>query len=168
MRPQERTTEHLAIEAQAVVAAGMITTAHILNVIMFYVLENPAILARLQCELAGLSAENSGAKPTRQQLERLPCLTANINEGLRMGHGVMHRLRRISPDKVLQFNQWVIPKGVGPTRPLLTRNRGADPAIRFSRRRSACLQSCCTTIPRSFPTRSPSIQTAGSENRVPI
>lgn len=114
VRPQEKTTQHLVTEAQSIVAAGMFTTAHILQIIAFYVLENPDILMSLQEELAGVF-KSSDTKPSWRQLEKLPYLTAVINEGLRMGHGVMHRLQRISPDTALQFNQWTIPKGASPT-----------------------------------------------------
>ncbi|EKG09542.1 Cytochrome P450 [Macrophomina phaseolina MS6] len=49
--------------------------------------------------------------PSWQTLEKLPYLQACIKEGLRLSHGIMHRLPRCSPDVALQYRQWSIPKG---------------------------------------------------------
>lgn len=52
----------------------------------------------------------SDTPPKWQQLEQLPYLTAVISEGLRIGHGVPHRLQRCFPDIELQYGSYRIPK----------------------------------------------------------
>ncbi|MCJ1465822.1 hypothetical protein MMC07_004441 [Pseudocyphellaria aurata] len=47
--------------------------------------------------------------PKWNQLDQLPFLNAVINEALRVGHGISHRLQRISPDIALQYKEWTIP-----------------------------------------------------------
>lgn len=68
IRPQEKDTNHLATEAQTFIAAGTITTTHILSTLTFYILDNSEILQKLQSELQTVS------QPTWQQLEALPYL----------------------------------------------------------------------------------------------
>ncbi|KAL8927926.1 MAG: hypothetical protein Q9172_001152, partial [Xanthocarpia lactea] len=110
VRPQEKTTDHLVVESVSVIAAGMNTTAFCLAIITYHLLQNPDTLARLRDELATVAHLNDG-KPSWQTLEKLPYLRAVVNEGLRLGNGVSHRLARISPDVDLQYKNWTIPRG---------------------------------------------------------
>lgn len=50
-------------------------------------------------------------RPRLQDLEKLPYLTAVIQEGLRITHPVTHRQCRAFPDKVLTYNGLTIPPG---------------------------------------------------------
>lgn len=68
IRPEEKESSYLSDEAQTIIAAGTLTTAHALSVITFHLLDQPKILQRLQEELSTLSA------PKWQQLEQLPYL----------------------------------------------------------------------------------------------
>jgi len=106
----EKTVERLAMEAQLLVFAGMLTTAHTLMTIVYHVLANPEVLARLMDELSSISPGSIGAVPL-SALEKLPYLTAVIYEGLRVGYGVPHRLQRVSPDTSLQYGEYTIPPG---------------------------------------------------------
>lgn len=72
VRPEEKETAHLAVEAQLLVGAGTITTAHTLCTITFYLLDNPKIVERLQQELITLK------DPKWQQLEMLPYMAGII------------------------------------------------------------------------------------------
>lgn len=51
----------------------------------------------------------TGPSPKWQQLEQLPYLTAVITESLRIGYGVSHRLQRLFPDTVFQYNGYALP-----------------------------------------------------------
>ena len=98
-RPQEKELNYLQDEAQTVIAAGTVTTAHILSMLTFYIIDNPLILQRLQAELSPFFLSPDSTSPTWLQLEQLPYLTAIITEGLRVGYGVSHRLQREFPDR---------------------------------------------------------------------
>ncbi|KAL8934024.1 MAG: hypothetical protein Q9216_006112 [Gyalolechia sp. 2 TL-2023] len=109
--PEDKTLPRLEAEAIALVGAGSMTVAHTLSSIAFHVINNKAILRKLQQELGSVAAEAQG--PVRwNRLERLPYLSAVITEGLRWSNGVSHRLQRISPDVDLQYKNYTIPKGV--------------------------------------------------------
>ncbi len=108
VRPEEKETDHLQDEAQTIIGAGTVTTGHILAIVTFYIISNPSIQSRLEAEIEGIMFHTVG-KPKWHQLEQLPYLTAVITEALRIGYGVSHRLQRIFPDTVLQYNGYDIP-----------------------------------------------------------
>ena len=108
VRPQEKETDHLQDEAQTIIGAGTVTTGHILAITTFYIINNPSIHEKLENELSSLMRENDG-KPKWAQLEQLPYLSAIIQEGLRIGYGVSHRLQRLFPDTVKEYNGYAIP-----------------------------------------------------------
>ena len=109
VRPQEKTDSHMQDEAQTLIAAGSLTSAHILTYITFHIISNHSILQKLQAELEPVTS-GSSTSPKWQQLEQLPYLTAVIAEGLRMGYGVPHRLQRCFPDMELEYGSYRIPK----------------------------------------------------------
>lgn len=128
VRFSEKETHHLVTEAQAVVGAGTVTTAHTLSIAAFHLLDNPDILARVRKEIESVWPE-SGLGPKWHQLEQLPYCGAVIMEGLRFSHGVPHRLQRLFPDTDLQYKDWIIPSGVpvGMTTILVQTNPAAYP-----------------------------------------
>ena len=71
VRPEEKTTDHLVSEAVTVIFAGMNTTAHILSIIIYHLLQDPSILHRLQEELANVMSHNDDRSPW-QTIEKLP------------------------------------------------------------------------------------------------
>ena len=73
LRPQEKETEYLMDEAQVVIAAGTVTTAHILSVTSFHIINNPKILATLQAEIRTVTLAEKAQIPW-QKLEQLPYL----------------------------------------------------------------------------------------------
>jgi len=111
----EKSATRLVQEGQIVVSAGTETTAWCLSVITFHLLSNPRILQTLREELEAAIPDPYGHVPI-ESLERIPYLTACIQEGLRLSYGVSTRLQRISPEKVMTFNDgeqdWHIPPGV--------------------------------------------------------
>lgn len=106
----EKGTLRLTDEGLTIIGAGTVTTAHTLAVIFFHLLSDPAILSKLQKELASASQEKTTVH--WDDLTNLSYLSAIISEGLRLSFGVSHRLQRISPDVPLQYKDWTIPAGV--------------------------------------------------------
>lgn len=109
--PEELTEKRLTDEAITLVGAGLVTTAHTLAFISFYLLNQPGTLAKLQNALQPLMLNYPAETPTWTQLEAVPYLNAVIMEGLRM-HGVARRIARIFPAQALEYGIWTIPKGV--------------------------------------------------------
>lgn len=109
--PLEKRLDRLVTEAQSLVGAGTLTSAHMLFSTTYHILANPPVLEKLLGELDALIPDPS-EMPTLAQLEELPYLTAIINEGLRISYGTVHRLSRVHPDKALRYHDWVIPPGV--------------------------------------------------------
>lgn len=114
--PHEKSVERLADDAQMLVMAGTLTTASTLEVIVFWLLNQPKTLRKLKDELLTVMplVEDVGTVPLAT-LEALPYLTAVIAEGLRLSYGVSTRLQRIDPDNPILFKdkdtgkEWVIP-----------------------------------------------------------
>ncbi|KAH7050151.1 putative cytochrome P450 [Macrophomina phaseolina] len=112
----EKSTERLGMEAQALVGAGIETTAWSLSVDMFHLLSLPDTMAKLRAELeAAIPSSVPSKMPPWTTLEKLPYLTACIHEGLRLSYGVPSRLARISPDEPMIYRgpdkTWAIPPG---------------------------------------------------------
>jgi len=106
--PEEKSPARLQDEGQSIVGAGSETTARSLTILSFYFTQNPTKLDRVRQELKTvLRPEGEGWLP---QLEKLPYLTACIQESLRLNHGVMGRLPRIAHNP-LKYRDWVIPVG---------------------------------------------------------
>ena len=85
VRPEEKTTEHLVLEAVTVISAGMNTTAHILSIIIYHLLQDPSILHRLQEELASVSHNDN--RPSWQTIEQLPYVVSRESlRGSRQKH----------------------------------------------------------------------------------
>ena len=126
--PSEKSTKRLMLEAQLMYAAGTLPTAGMLNMSTFHVLSNPSILATLMDELNKAISDPSHL-PNVSQLEKLPYLTAVMNEGLRMSYGISHRLQRIAPDHAISFHGDIIPPGtpVGMTSVLMHDNASIFP-----------------------------------------
>ncbi|KAL5328095.1 hypothetical protein ACEPPN_005803 [Leptodophora sp. 'Broadleaf-Isolate-01'] len=103
----EKSPDILYQEGQTFIAAGTETTAWCLTVITFSLLSNPSIMSMLRAELKEAKA-SSGV-----ELEKLPYLSAVIQEGLRLSFGVCARLPRIAPVESLVLRDgemvWRIP-----------------------------------------------------------
>ncbi|KAL8662424.1 MAG: hypothetical protein Q9202_004745 [Teloschistes flavicans] len=146
--PGEKTAERLEAEGVGLVAAGTMTGALTLSVISYNVLAQPAILQKLQKEL-GEALPRLGPQSKWSQLERLPYLSAVVQEGFRCvpvalerhfwllrltasrrAYGVSHRLQRISPDVDLKYKEYSIPRGtpVGMTSVLMHDNPSLFPS----------------------------------------
>lgn len=108
---EEKSAKRLTEEAQVVISAGTVTTAHFLAHTMYHILANEQIHKTLQAELAQTKAAASGTPPSMQDFEHLPYLNAVIKEGYRLSYGIISRLPRIAPDTILHCQGHTIPAG---------------------------------------------------------
>jgi cytochrome P450 len=109
--PVEKSVARLGDEAQLMLGAGIETVGWTLAVTTFHVINNGAIFAKLRAELKE-ALPTTTTPLSCQKLERLPYLTACIQEGLRLAYAVTSRNPRISPDKVTKYKNWTIPAGI--------------------------------------------------------
>ncbi|KAI9035173.1 cytochrome P450 [Aspergillus affinis] len=98
-------------EAMSIVGAGIETTKMANVVTSFHILNNPAILRRLQDELKD-AIPDASKPPTLSVLEQLPYLGACIQEGIRLSYGATARSQRLSKHDPLIYHDWVIPPNV--------------------------------------------------------
>lgn len=134
---QEKTFQRLKDEAVSVLGAGLHfllrrseymlnqigteTVAWTLSVAICYILSDPTVHSKLREILAPIFKERNG-KPTWNELEKVPYLSAVISEALRLGYGVCGPLPRIATGEALIFKDWIIPVGVSiksPSAPLM-------------------------------------------------
>ena len=91
-----------------------IPPATVLAAIVFQLLTNPDKLAKLKQELAN-AIPDPNVVPTCAQVEKLPYLTAVIQESLRLHPPATLRAQRISPDEPVIYETngkvWEIPAG---------------------------------------------------------
>jgi cytochrome P450 len=114
--PEDKTVARLSDDAQVFMQAGTLTTAWVLEVIMFWLISQPDMLKTLKTELKTVMPTNNTVVPL-VELERLPYLNAVIKEGLRLTYGVSSRLMRSCPNDELTYTDpktgkdWIIPRG---------------------------------------------------------
>jgi len=108
--PHEKSIDRLGDEAQLMIGAGLETTAWTLTTISFHLINNPSILHKLRSELEAAIPDLT-ARPDSRFLEKLPYLSACIQEGIRLSYGVSSRNPRISPDKTTRYKDFEIPAG---------------------------------------------------------
>ena len=112
----EKTTKRLGDEAMVILIAGSETTASTLAAIMYHLLSDKSMLARLKKELESVMPDPNHA-PVASELERLPFLNALIQEAVRLYPGATHRQDRVAPDEEIVLEtqdggRYVIPPGV--------------------------------------------------------
>jgi cytochrome P450 len=108
--PAEKTLQRFCDEGEILLGAGGETTAKTLTTIIFYLVQNPALLSRLRQELQPVMPDPNSI-PEWKILESLPYLSAVISEGLRLSYGVTTRLPRIAPTETLHYKGYAIPPG---------------------------------------------------------
>jgi cytochrome P450 len=108
--PSEKTLQRFCDEGEILLGAGGETTAKALTTIIFYLVQNPALLSRLRQELQSVMPDPKSI-PECKILESLPYLSAVISEGLRLSYGVTTRLPRIAPTETLHYKGYAIPPG---------------------------------------------------------
>ncbi|GAB1208252.1 hypothetical protein APSETT445_006993 [Aspergillus pseudonomiae] len=107
--PEERSLQRLEDEGLVLFAAGTETTATTLSIALFYILNDKSVHSKLREELD--QAIPTAHHPTTwRELEKLPYLTAVIQEALRFS-GLMMRQQRISPRDVIKYKDVAVPPG---------------------------------------------------------
>ncbi len=133
--PHEKGLHRLAQEAFSVVVAGGETTARMLELGIFYILDNPLVLQRFRDELSKVMPDVTKI-PASKALEEVPyivsqrpaCLrvpvasmltilqVAVVKEILRISAMVTSRLPLMAEEE-LRYGDWVIPRKVSRCRP---------------------------------------------------
>ncbi|TVY83338.1 Cytochrome P450 monooxygenase sdnE [Lachnellula suecica] len=108
--PQEKAIDRLGDEAQLMIGAGLETVAWTLATTSYHLISNPTILEKLR-KLLEKAIPNPMAKMDLLHLEKLPYLTACIQEGIRLTYGVTSRNPRISRSQPTKYKDWSIPAG---------------------------------------------------------
>ncbi|OAQ57611.1 oxoglutarate/iron-dependent oxygenase [Pochonia chlamydosporia 170] len=145
----EKAFRRLATDGGALVGAGTVTTAWAATTAVYYLVSNPDCLLQLKSEIADAIQTAADAGQDKEcglplsVLEKLPYLSAVIQEGLRLSYGVATRLARIAPDEALVVQssktsktsrtgseEWIIPPGtpVSMTQLLILRDEGIFPS----------------------------------------
>ncbi|KAG8409164.1 hypothetical protein J3459_017652 [Metarhizium acridum] len=107
--PEEKSFQRLSDEGKSLMGAGSETTSWTLTLLMWYVMRDARVLAKLREDLRDMpdgAAESSLLK----WLERRRYLSAVVTEALRFDHGAIGRLPRIA-NEPLQYKDHVIPAG---------------------------------------------------------
>ncbi|KAJ5665071.1 uncharacterized protein N7477_007519 [Penicillium maclennaniae] len=105
-----RTPNRLADEGLALIIGGTETTARSLGLGMYHLLRNENIIAKLREELRSVMPTPE-SRPTWNQLEQLPYLSAVISEILRVSTGIASRSPRVAPSETLIYKNYLIPPG---------------------------------------------------------
>ncbi|KAI7156611.1 hypothetical protein KC349_g6175 [Hortaea werneckii] len=104
-----KTTVRLEHEAQTVIGGGIVTTAWALTQSVFYILNDPAVYEKLLCELHQAIPDVTAPDLfAYEKLERLPCLSGCIREGIRFSYGISGRLPRVLHEPI-QYREYTIP-----------------------------------------------------------
>ena len=107
--PAEEISEtRLQHEAMSVVGAGLETINTVLTLACFHVYDNPAIFERLRNEL-NAAIPNIANPPSLAELQRLPYLSACIEEALRLSYGTTTRGPRVSRTQATHYGPYVLP-----------------------------------------------------------
>ncbi|KAI1331881.1 cytochrome P450 [Xylariaceae sp. FL0255] len=124
----EKETKRLGDEAMVLVMAGSETTASTLSVIMYHLLADPQLLARVKAELL-TAMPDPNELPVAARLDHLSLLNAVIEESIRLYPGASFRQERMAPEEDLVLEapgskSFVIPAGtpIGMTAPLINRH----------------------------------------------
>ncbi|EHK21118.1 uncharacterized protein TRIVIDRAFT_90966 [Trichoderma virens Gv29-8] len=107
---KERDYYRLRDETFGLIAAGTETTAKVLTAASFYMTNDRRVRETLQAELKQVMP-TLDSRPTWAELEKLPYLSAFINECLRLAYGITARLPRVAPTESLQYKEYTIPPG---------------------------------------------------------
>lgn len=108
--PSQKTETRMMAEAESLVGAGTLTSAHMLALTSYFVLSNPFVLKSLVFELEA-AVPDLFSSPSQQTFESLTYLNAVMDEGFRLSYGSMHRLSRSHPNSALQYGKYTIPPG---------------------------------------------------------
>ncbi|KAL6242183.1 hypothetical protein RBB50_010731 [Rhinocladiella similis] len=110
MKDQTLSEEEIIAESIVMFFAGTDTTASVISVGLWHLLQRPSLYKRLQQELAPVMPDIN-SRPSLEELESLPLLDACVKEGLRITCPVRGRSPRIVPPGGLQVGKVFLPPG---------------------------------------------------------
>ena len=108
---EEKAYARVRADAFIFIGAGTETTGRTLAVTIYHILSKRSVYNRLVEELRTVMPTSVSPVPSTTTLDGLPYLTAVIQEGTRIAHGVAGRLARTAPDEDLQYGKYLIPRG---------------------------------------------------------
>ncbi|PYH72891.1 cytochrome P450 [Aspergillus vadensis CBS 113365] len=106
----ERSKRRIEDEVFTLLGAGTETTASTLMIMTYYVSRDKSIRDKLRNELKQVLPTPTSTA-TWPELEKLPYLTAVVNESLRLSYGLIMRLPRVAPTETLKYKDYVLPPG---------------------------------------------------------
>ncbi|KAI1827660.1 putative cytochrome P450 [Xylaria intraflava] len=107
----EKAANRMSHEGVVSIAAGGETTGRALTIALYFVLSDKGtVKAKLEKELALVMPEPD-SRPSLNELESLPWLSAIIKESLRIMALPTTRFPLVSPTEPLRYQDWVIPAG---------------------------------------------------------
>ncbi|KAI1482460.1 cytochrome P450 [Daldinia eschscholtzii] len=107
---QEKSMSRLLGEAAALMTGGTGTVAWTLGITTYYLLTQPKLLDKLNDELREVVSDPKSLPPW-PTLEKLPYLSAVVQEGLRLAYGAAARTARVAPGEDLVYTGEWKPKG---------------------------------------------------------
>ncbi|CAG8919094.1 unnamed protein product [Penicillium salamii] len=109
--PEEmRGAARLNNEGFAMIIGGTETTARSLAIAAFRLMTNDSIKNKLREELRTVMP-TPDSRPTWNQLEKLPYMSAVVWETLRVSTGIANRSPRVAPNEALVYKGYTIPPG---------------------------------------------------------
>ena len=108
--PGELQAVRLQHEAISLVGAGIDTTKRALSVATFHILFNHPVRTRLMRELLDTIPDHSQI-PKLAELQKLPYLSAVIEETLRLSYGTSQRNTRVPPTAPAKYGKYTLPAG---------------------------------------------------------
>ncbi|KAJ5738047.1 benzoate 4-monooxygenase cytochrome P450 [Penicillium malachiteum] len=106
--PRELERDRIRDEAFSLISAGSGTSAFVVRNTAYHIAANKEIRKKLYEELVEAIPDTT-SPPDLITLEKLPYLTAVVQEGLRLSDPIAHRISRQFPDKTLECQGIVIP-----------------------------------------------------------
>ena len=106
--PEQLSELRLQHEAISVVGAGLETINTVLTLACFHIYNNPTVFDRLRAEL-NTAIPDITNPPSLAELQRLPYLSACIEEALRLSYGITQRTPRVSRTQTTHYSGYVLP-----------------------------------------------------------
>ncbi|KAF1813406.1 putative cytochrome P450 [Eremomyces bilateralis CBS 781.70] len=105
--PEQKSLNRLNADGNVLIIAGTDTTARALSSILFYLLKDKEMYAKLKAALMEVMPDPNNVPPW-VELEKIPYLYGCMREGLRLSHGLTSRQPRVS-DQPIKYQDWEIP-----------------------------------------------------------
>ncbi|KAF3765993.1 cytochrome P450 [Cryphonectria parasitica EP155] len=110
--PDKTTKDHIFMVGLSNITAGSDTTASTLSGLLYHLLVNPRVLARLEDEIMGFATSGKlSERPTFDETRQMPYLDAVVKEALRLHSAVGLPLWRVVPEGGVEVAGHFLPAG---------------------------------------------------------